>query len=844
MNPKVYLITGPIGSGKSTACNYIKQHGKTTVDLDIVSNSILESPESIDFLEKNFKSCIIDGKVDRKLLAEIVFKEPSQLQILESYLHPLVLEKLTKIIGKAESDVFIEVSAPKNLHKDFSSIVIIADEKVRRERLKLRGMSPDDIDNRINTQQNEDWWRSLGKVVENDTLVGLENNLKKIINFKVISDFSPQGDQPTAIQNLKQGVINNLDYQTLMGITGSGKSATIAWLIEELQMPSLVLAPNKALAAQLANEFKQFFPENRVEYFVSYYDYYQPEAYVPRTDTFIEKDSNINEEIDRLRHSATSALLLRKDVIVVYSVSCIYGLGSPQEYKNKIIPLIKGSEFELDKLLEELIKQQYVRNDLVVTRGTFRLKGDTLDIFPVYEETIFRIEYFGDEIENITRIDPITGEILEKLTELAILPASHYVTSEDVMNNALSQIEKDMNKQIKKFEKEEKLLEAQRIKQRTMFDLEMLRELGVCSGIENYSRYFDGRNRGDHPYTLLDFFQEEFLMVVDESHIAIPQIRGQFAGDKSRKTTLVDYGFRLPAALDNRPLKFEEWQTKVKNTVLVSATPGKWENSNSQNFVEQIIRPTGLIDPKIVIRPTENQIEDLLKEIKQVISKGNRVLVTTLTKKMSEALSDYFLKMGIKTRYLHSDIDTLERIEILRDLRKGEFDVLVGINLLREGLDLPEVQLVAILDADKEGFLRSETSLIQTVGRAARNQEGYVIMYADKITDSMTFAINETERRRGIQQEHNRVNNITPKTIQKEITDILELVEKTRGSSNISISKSKLNLNEASKTDLIKLSKNIEKEMNLAADLLEFELAARLRDELKELKKEINNYSE
>ena len=451
--------------------------------------------------------------------------------------------------------------------------------------------------------------------------------------FKVISDFTPQGDQPKAIQNLKNGVTNGLDYQTLVGITGSGKSATIAWLIEELQMPSLVLAPNKALAAQLANEFKQFFPENRVEYFVSYYDYYQPEAYVPRTDTFIEKDSNINEEIDRLRHSATSEWLLRKDVIVVSSVSCIYGLGSPQEYKNKIIPLFKGEEFELDQLLEELIRQQYIRNDLVVTRGTFRLKGDTLDIFPVYEETIFRVEYFGDTIENILRIDPVTGEILEKLTELAILPASHYVTSEDVMNNALNQIEKDMNKQIKKFEKQDKLLEAQRIKQRTMFDLEMLRELGVCSGIENYSRYFDGRKPGDPPYTLLDFFQEEFLMVVDESHIAIPQIRGQFAGDKSRKTTLVDYGFRLPAALDNRPLKFEEWQGKIKNTVLVSATPGKWENANSSNFVEQIIRPTGLIDPNIIIRPTENQIEDLLKEIKQVIDKGNRVLVTTLTKK-------------------------------------------------------------------------------------------------------------------------------------------------------------------------------------------------------------------
>ena len=657
--------------------------------------------------------------------------------------------------------------------------------------------------------------------------------------FKVISDFTPQGDQPKAIENLKNGVMNNLDYQTLMGITGSGKSATIAWLIEELQMPSLVLAPNKALAAQLANEFKQFFPENRVEYFVSYYDYYQPEAYVPRTDTFIEKDSNINEEIDRLRHSATSALLLRKDVIVVSSVPCIYGLGSPQEYKNKIIPLYKGEEFELDQLLEELIRQQYIRNDLVVTRGTFRLKGDTLDIFPVYEETIFRIEYFGDVIENIIRIDPVTGEILEKLTELAILPASHYVTSEDVMNNALNQIENDMNKQIQKFEKEDKLLEAQRIKQRTMFDLEMLRELGVCSGIENYSRYFDGRKPGDPPYTLLDFFQEEFLMVVDESHIAIPQIRGQFAGDKSRKTTLVDYGFRLPAALDNRPLKFEEWQGKINNTVLVSATPGKWENANSGNFVEQIIRPTGLIDPNIIIRPTENQIEDLLKEIHQVIAKGNRVLVTTLTKKMSEALSDYFLKMGIKTRYLHSDIDTLERIEILRDLRKGVFDVLVGINLLREGLDLPEVELVAIMDADKEGFLRSETSLIQTIGRAARNKDGYVIMYADRKTDSISKSVYETERRREIQIAHNKKYGITPTTISKEITDILEMVEKNRPSKEDMDFKSNIDLSNASKQDLYKISKNIEKEMKVAADLLEFELAARLRDELKEIKKEI-----
>ena len=657
--------------------------------------------------------------------------------------------------------------------------------------------------------------------------------------FEVISEFKPEGDQPKAIEKLKKGIRKGFDFQTLMGITGSGKSATIAWLIEELQMPSLVLAPNKALAAQLANEFKQFFPENRVEYFVSYYDYYQPEAYVPRSDTFIEKDANINEEIDRLRHSATSALLMREDVIVVSSVSCIYGLGSPDEYKNKIIPIIKGQEFDLDTLLTKLIKQQYIRNDLVVTRGSFRLKGDTLDIFPVYEETIYRIEFYGDEVESISRIHPVTGEILEKLTELAILPASHYVSSEETVKEALKKIEFDMNNQIKKFESNNKLLEAQRIKQRTMFDLEMLRELGVCSGVENYSRYFDGRKEGEAPHTLIDFFPDDFLMVVDESHIAIPQIKGQYEGDKSRKTTLVDYGFRLPAALDNRPLKFEEWQQKVSKTILVSATPGKWENTNSKEFVEQIIRPTGLLDPSVIIKPTANQIEDLISEIQSVINNGNRVLVTTLTKKMSESLSDYFLKMGLKTRYLHSDIDTLERIEILRDLRKGEFDVLVGINLLREGLDLPEVQLVAIMDADKEGFLRSETSLIQTIGRAARNKDGYVIMYADKMTDSITNAVFETNRRREIQEKHNEKYGINPQTIKKEITDILELVERNRPSKENIKLRSDTNLKNVSKDDLYKISKDIEKEMHLAADLLEFEVAARLRDELKDMKKEI-----
>ena len=662
--------------------------------------------------------------------------------------------------------------------------------------------------------------------------------------FEVISNFSPKGDQPNAIKQLYSGVNSGVDFQTLKGITGSGKSATIAWLIEKAQKPSLVLAPNKALAAQLANEFRQFFPKNRVEYFVSYYDYYQPEAYVPRTDTFIEKDATINEEIDRLRHSATSALLLREDVIVVSSVSCIYGLGSPIEYKNKLIPIHKNKEFNIDDLLHQLIKQQYVRNDLVVQRGSFRLKGDTLDIFPVYEETIFRIEFFGDEVEDISRIDPTTGEIMEKLTELAILPASHYVISDESKQKALNQIEKDMLIQIDKFKSENKLLEAQRIEQRTRYDLEMISELGMCSGIENYSRYFDGRKQGEAPYTLIDFFPEDFLMIVDESHIAIPQIRGQYEGDKSRKSTLVEYGFRLPSALDNRPLKFDEWVNKVKNTILVSATPGKWEKEHSKAFIEQVIRPTGLLDPKIVVKPTDNQIQDLLNEINNVVSNGNRVLVTTLTKKMSEALSDYLLKAGIKTRYLHSDIDTLERIEILRDLRKGDFDVLVGINLLREGLDLPEVQLVAILDADKEGFLRSETSLVQTIGRAARNQDGYVIMYADKVTDSMTFAIEETNRRRILQETHNKKNNITPTTINKEITDILELVEKNRTVNKSNIGKAKLDLTNASKMDLINLSKNIENEMNVAADLLEFELAARLRDELKELRKEISEFVE
>ena len=657
-------------------------------------------------------------------------------------------------------------------------------------------------------------------------------------NLKVNANFNPAGDQPDAIKQLKSSVLKGNKFSVLKGITGSGKSATIAWLIEELQRPTLILAPNKALAAQLANEFKRFFPKNRVEYFVSYYDYYQPEAYVPKSDTYIEKDANINEEIDKLRHSATSGLLMRDDVIVVSSVSCIYGLGPPDEYKKHMLPLKVDQDYDLEQILKQLIGQQYKRNDLVVTRGSFRLRGDTLDIFPVYEDTIWRLEFFGDTLERISSIDEVTGEVIGNVEELAIFPATHYATSRELIDDVIEDINKDLNESIRKFKKEEKLLEAQRIEQRTVFDMEMLKEIGFCSGIENYSRYFDGREAGQPPFTLLDYFPEDFLMVIDESHQAIPQIRGQYEGDKSRKTTLVDYGFRLPAALDNRPLMFDEWESKVSNTILVSATPGKWEKENSSVFVEQIIRPTGLVDPEVEIRDTRNQVEDLKNEIDQVINNGYRVLVTTLTKKMSEALSDYLLESGYKTRNLHSDIDTLEIIEILRDLRRGEFDILVGINLLREGLDLPEVGLVAIFDADKEGFLRSETSLIQTIGRAARNKDGYVIMYADRVTDSMSKAINETNKRREKQKIYNKKNGITPKTIDKEITDILQLVEKVKP-----VDPKKrivtLDIKNASKKDLNNLKVKLEDEMNAAADLLEFEIAARLRDELKELSREI-----
>lgn len=655
------------------------------------------------------------------------------------------------------------------------------------------------------------------------------------MDFELKSDFKPTGDQPQAIKSIVSAINNNEKYSTLLGVTGSGKTFTMANIIQEVKMPTLILAHNKTLAAQLYSEFKEFFPNNAVEYFVSYYDYYQPEAYVAHSDTYIEKDASINDEIDKLRHSATAAILERDDVIIISSVSCIYGLGDPEDYRKLMLSLRPGMERDRDDIIKKLIEIQYERNDINFTRGTFRVRGDILEIFPASnDERAIRIEFFGDEIDRITEIDYVTGKIVGTRNHVVIFPASHYVTTPERVEKAVIEIEKELEERVKSFKDDDKLLEAQRIEQRTKYDIEMLKEIGFCQGIENYSRHITGRKPGEKPYTLMDFFPDDYLIIVDESHVTVPQVRGMYAGDRSRKTSLIDNGFRLPSAYDNRPLNFDEFEENINQILFVTATPGSYELEHSTTIAEQIIRPTGLLDPIVEVRPINNQIDDLVVEINKVIEKDERVLITTLTKKMSEDLTNYLKEIGIKVKYLHSDIDTLERVEIIRDLRLGKFDVLVGINLLREGLDIPEVSLVAILDADKEGFLRSETSLIQTIGRAARNSEGKVIMYADKITRSMESAIAETKRRREIQMLYNEEHDITPTTIKKKVRDAIEATV-------VADEETIYGIKETDNVEEIKENiAALQVEMMEAAQNLQFERAAELRDKIKQLEERIN----
>ena len=668
--------------------------------------------------------------------------------------------------------------------------------------------------------------------------------------FEVVSHFEPAGDQPTAIAELSAGVEAGERFQTLLGITGSGKSATIAWTIEKTQRATLILAPNKSLAAQLASEMKEFFPNNRVEFFVSYYDYYQPEAYIPSSDTFIEKDSSVNEEIDRLRHSATAALLTRNDTIVVASVSCIYGMGDPEEYRGQLLELHVGVDYDQRSILRRMVDLQYDRNDMTLGRGNFRVRGDTVEIHPAYEENVLRIEMFGDTVDRITMIDVLTGETLQELSEIVVFPATHYVAGDDRLRCAVAGIEKELQEQLALFESQGKLLEAQRLRMRTQYDLEMIQEMGYCNGIENYSMHIDGREPGQPPFTLLDYFPKDFLLIIDESHVAVPQLHAQFAGDRSRKETLVEHGFRLPSAKENRPLRFEETIERINQCIFMSATPAPFELKHSTKVVEQIVRPTGLVDPEVIVRPSKGQIDDIIEMVRGRIEIGDRVLITTLTKKMAEDLTEYLLEQGLNVRYLHSNIDTLQRIEILRGLRLGEFDVLVGINLLREGLDLPEVSLVAILDADKEGFLRSETSLIQMIGRAARNVAGQVVMYADKITPSMERAIGETKRRRETQIAYNLEHGINPQTIRKAVGDILSVITGGDGTApvpgkgqrrNRERDKVKAEIKSLPQQELQRLIQTLEQEMNDAATDLKFEYAARLRDEINDLRRELRD---
>ena len=879
---KLFALTGGIGSGKSSVANRLEACGAVIVDSDLIVRD-LQQPGSpvLAAMVDRFGPSITDegGNLIRPAVAAIVFNDKKALADLGKIMkRPIRVETDRQTLVAADAgkpvvqDIPLLVETLEGRPPYSGIIVVDVDPNLPCPGWSASGPSPRPMpvlaspSNRPASSawpSPDSWWTTAAPSKTSTARWpaagrGFRPALRcrfpppprterqqpawprrclawgAMPAFKVHSEFAPAGDQPRAIAALVEGVQRGDRFQTLLGITGSGKSATIAWTIEAIQKPTLVLAPNKSLAAQLANEFKEFFPQNRVEYFVSYYDYYQPEAYMPSSDTYIEKDSTVNDEIDRLRHSATEALLTRRDTIVVASVSAIYGLGSPEEYRENLLIVEVGHSYDQRLLLRKLVDMQYERNDMSLVRGKFRVRGDTLEIHAAYDESVIRISMFGDEVEEITIVDPLTGERLASQSEIAIFPATHYVTGAERMQRAITRIEQELQERLSYFENEGKLLEAQRLRMRTQYDLEMMAEVGFCSGIENYSAPIDGRAAGEPPSTLIDFFPKDFLMVLDESHQAVPQIHGQYEGDRSRKLTLIEHGFRLPSAGDNRPLRFEEWESRLNQCIFMSATPAAYEIRKSSQVVEQVVRPTGLVDPEIVVKPTKGQIDDLIEQINIETARGNRVLVTTLTKKMAEDLSSYFQELGVKVRYLHSDIDTLERVEILRDLRKGVFDVLIGINLLREGLDLPEVSLVAILDADKEGFLRSAGSLIQTSGRAARHVEGRVIMYANTVTDSMKHCLAETERRRTVQGAYNVEHGITPTSVIRGLDDA-RLSVYDRDYSTVPAEPEAGEVFH-SRAELDTRIRQVEKDMKAAAANLDFERAASLRDILKSLR--------
>jgi|GEM_PF-6807 len=882
---KTVFIIGGIGSGKSAVADCFATLGLPCLDLDKIGHEVLGFPEIKQNLVTAFSPEILnaEGCIDRKTLAARAFATPQSLEMLTKITSPAIKAELQKWLAakraEGSSFVLVEVSAFDGSNEYYTHmhdclIAVCAPVEVRLARAVAKGFEKDDTARRIALQPSDDERRAWADyVIENDTnLAGLQARVGEVwaqmresdevistlpteemegklpdarlasVPFKVVAPYEPAGDQPQAIEKLAEGIKAGLRYETLLGVTGSGKTFTMAKTIEAVQKPTLVMAPNKTLAAQLAAELKEFFPNNAVSYFVSYYDYYQPEAYVPSSDTFIEKDASINEEVEKLRHATTSSLLSRRDCIVVASVSCIYGIGSPMDYAGLAVFFDKEKELNRDQAIHGLIDIQYDRNDYELKRGTFRVRGDALDVFPPYADNPIRVEFWGDELEHISEIDKVTGEILNEFEALPVWPASHYVTARPKLDKALYTVRDELLDRLQQFKSEGKLLEAQRLEMRVNYDLEMLETMGFTSGIENYSRHLDGRNPGEPPYTLIDYFPKDFLCIIDESHVTVPQIRGMHEGDRSRKTTLAEHGFRLPSCLDNRPLRFDEFEARVPQFVYVSATPGDYEEKISQAKVEQIIRPTGLLDPEVIVRPSASQIDDIIDEARDRVNRNERVLITTLTKKMAEDLTDHLLDQGINTRYMHSDIGTLERIEILHGLRAGTFDVLVGINLLREGLDLPEVSLVAILDADKEGFLRNQRSLIQTIGRAARNVSGQVIMYADRETDSMKRAIDETRRRREIQMEYNREHGIEPQTIRKAINDIMRYVQDDAQSTTAEqVSKE---LAELSREEVLRILSSMEDEMATASRSMDFEEAARLRDQVVRLRARVEGSSE